>query len=187
MFGATTSGSETSSSYRRRVYSREKIPFKDNLFNIELGQCTAGRVLNISEGGLAVQTIPNSIDDSLPQMRFKFSRSEVWVETGGRVVWANEPRDVVGVEFISLSNEGRDQIREWLTEIRSPHLVVTAEEALQPVYSTKAINPLVTPTTQLKFDARALCCSSTNVRCRGIVLLFSAKHENYGDKFMGRA
>ena len=149
MFGANTSGTETSSSYRRRVYSREKIPSKDNLFNIELGRSTAGRVLNISEGGLAVQTTANSIDDHLPKIRFKFSRSEAWVETGGRVVWTNESRDVAGVEFLSLCDEGRNQIREWLGEIRSPHPDVLAEEALQPLSSTKSLNPLVTPVPQL--------------------------------------
>jgi hypothetical protein len=89
MFGICRSGGETPSSYRRRVCTREQIPFRPNLLNIELGQTTAGRVLNISEGGLAVQTIPNSIDDYMPQIRFKFSRSEVWVETAGRVVWTN--------------------------------------------------------------------------------------------------
>jgi hypothetical protein len=152
MFSANKSGGETSSSYRRRVNSREQIPFRSNLFNIDLGQSKAGRVLNISEGGLAVQAIGNSIDDYLPQIRFKFSRSEVWVETAGRVVWANESRDVAGVEFISLSDEGRDQIRDWLAEVRFPHLDVTAEEALQPFCGTKSADPLVTPTTQLTAD-----------------------------------
>jgi hypothetical protein len=152
MFGANTSGIGTSLSYRRRVYSREKIPFKDNLFNIELGRSTAGRVLNISEGGVAVQTIANSIDDYLPQIRFKFSRSEVWVETGGRGVWANESRDVAGIEFISLPDEGRDQIREWLAEVRSPLREVTAEEELQPFYATKSADSLVNPATQITAD-----------------------------------
>src|ERR1700732_3536513 len=111
MFGADRSGGKTSSSYRRRVYSRGRIPFRPYLFNIDLCQNKAGRVLNISEGGLAVQTIANSIDDYMPQIRFKFSRSEVWVETSGRVVWTNESRNLAGVEFISLSHEGRNQIR----------------------------------------------------------------------------
>src|ERR1700721_633497 len=149
MLGAHRSGGETPSSYRRRVSTREQIPFRPNLLNIDLGQTTAGRVLNISEGGFAVQTIPNSIDDYIPQIRFKFSRSEVWVETAGQVVWINESRNVAGVEFINLCHEGRNQIREWLGESRSPHRDALAEEALQPFCSTKLTNPLVTPVPQL--------------------------------------
>jgi hypothetical protein len=152
MFDANKSTGELSSSYRRRVFSREHIPYRHNLFNIDLGQSKAGRVLNISEGGLTVQTITNSIDDYLPQIRFKFSRSETWVETGGRVVWRNESRDVAGVEFTSLSDEGRDQIREWLAEVRSPHPEVTTEEALQPFYATESADSLVNPATQITAD-----------------------------------
>jgi cell division protein FtsN len=152
MFDANKSSGELSSSYRRRVFSRENIPFRHNLFNIDLGQSKTGRVLNISEGGLAVRTIANSIDDYLPQIRFKFSRSEAWVETGGRVVWSNESRDVAGVEFTSLSDEGRDQIREWLAEVRSPDPKVTTEEALQPLYTTKSANSLVNAATQITAD-----------------------------------
>jgi hypothetical protein len=149
MFGALKSGGETSSRYDRRVYHREQIPFARNLFYIDLGHSKAGTVLNISEGGLAVQAIADSIDDRLPKIRFKFSQSEIWVETGGRVVWANESRDVAGVEFISLSDEGRHQIREWLIEIHTPRLAVTAEAALQPLPSTNPADPLVSPGSQL--------------------------------------
>ena len=149
MFGTGRSGGETPSSYRRRVCIREQIPFRSNSFNIDFGRTKPGRVLNISEGGLAIQTIANSIDDYMPEIRFKFSKSETWVETSGRVVWTSESRDVAGVEFLSLCDEGRNQIREWLGEIRSPHSDAPAEEALQPLYSTKSADPLVTPAPQL--------------------------------------
>src|ERR1700722_128343 len=152
MLGAHRSGGETPSSYRRRVCTREQIPSRPDLLNIDLGQTTAGRVLNISEGGFAVQTIPNSIDDYIPQIRFKFSRSEFWVETAGQVVWINESRNVAGVEFINLCHEGRNQIRKWLGESRSPHRDVLAEEALQPFYSTKSADPLVAPVHELTAD-----------------------------------
>src|ERR1700682_6657002 len=126
MPGTHKSGGGMWSSYDRRVYPRGQISFPRNLFYIDLGQSKAGTVLNISEGGLAIQAIANSIEDRLPQIRFKLSRSETWIETSGRVAWANGSRDVAGVEFISLSDEGRDQLREWLGGIQTPQPGVPA-------------------------------------------------------------
>ena len=148
MSGTHKSGGGMWSSYDRRAYPREQISFPRNLFYIDLGESKAGTVLNISEGGLAVQAIANSIDDFLPQIRFKFSKSETWVETRGRVVWANGSRDMAGLEFISLSDEGRDQIREWLAEIHTPQSDVTAEEAFQLLQATNSADPLVSPASQ---------------------------------------
>ena len=150
MFAAIKPGGKTSSSYRRRVYPR--VPIRRNSFCLDLGQNKACRVLNISEGGLAVQAIANSIENCLPRMRFKFSGSEVWVETGGRVIWVNESRDVAGVEFISLSDEGRDQIREWLAEVRPPQVNVTAQEALQPFHVTNPPDRLDSAASELTGD-----------------------------------
>ena len=148
MPGTHKSGGGMWSSYDRRVYPREQIPFTLNLFHLELGQNKAGTVLNISEGGLAVQAIAASIEDRLPQIRFKFSRSESWIETRGRVVWANGSRDMAGVEFISLSDEGRDQLRQWLAEIQTPQPGVAAEEALRPLHATNSADALVRPASQ---------------------------------------
>src|ERR1700730_6516875 len=145
MSGTHKSGGGMWSSYDRRAYPREQISFPRNLFYIDLGGSKTGTVLNISEGGLAVQAIANSIDDFWPQIRFKFSKSETWVETRGRVVWANGSRDMAGLEFISLSDEGRDQIREWLAEIHTPQSDVTAEEAFQLLQATNSADPSISP------------------------------------------
>ena len=148
MPGTHKSGGGMWSSYDRRVYPREQIPFTLNLSHLELGQNKACTVLNISEGGLAVQAIAASIEDRLPQIRFKFSRSESWIETRGRVVWANGSRDMAGVGFISLSDEGRDQLRQWLAEIQTPQPDVAAEEALRPLHATNSADALVRPASQ---------------------------------------
>src|ERR1700737_4945102 len=148
MSGTHKSGGGMWASYDRRAYPREQISFPRNLFYIDLDQSKAGTVLNISEGGLAVQTIVNSIDNFLPQIRFKFSQSETWVETRGRVVWTNGSRDMAGLEFISLSDEGRDQIREWLAEMHAPQSDVTAEEALELLQATDSADPLVSRAPQ---------------------------------------
>src|SRR6202011_988600 len=99
MVGAFNPNGEISPSYRRRIYPRERVSVRRIAFDLDLGPGTACRVLNISEGGLAIQAVENCIEYRLTRIRFKFFRSHVWVETGGRVVWANELRDVAGVEF----------------------------------------------------------------------------------------
>ena len=143
MISARKLRGKQSSNEERRAHPRDQIPFARNLFYIDLGSGKPATILNISEGGLAVQAIADSIDSYLPQIRFRFSKSGICVEPGGRIVWANESKDVAGVEFISLSDEGRNQIREWLAEIQTPQAGVTAVEASHPLHATNSVYSLV--------------------------------------------
>jgi hypothetical protein len=142
MIGSHKSGGETPSNYRRRVFSREKIPFKPNSFNIKLGQANVGRVINLSEGGLAVRADANSIGGLISQIRFKFSESDAWIETGGKVIWSDSSTESAGIEFIGLPPESREQIRDWISEVGAPESGAAIENALQPIQPTKLPDPL---------------------------------------------
>ncbi len=145
MLGSNKSGGETPSNYRRRVFQREMIPFTPNAFNIDLGQANVGRVINLSEGGLAVRTDANAIGGLISQMRFKFSKSEAWIETGGKVIWSDPSSESAGIEFIGLPLEGRDQIRDFLSEVRSPEPSLTLKNALQSIQPTKLADVVPEP------------------------------------------
>jgi hypothetical protein len=90
---------------------------------IELVEGNGGIVLNISEGGLAVQAAMPLVDDQLPRMRFRFSSAQNWIETSGVIAWRSESKKLVGVKFVDLSDEARAQIEEWISaEVSGEHV-----------------------------------------------------------------
>jgi TonB family protein len=95
----------------RRAHSRQAVR---TIAYVELDEGNGGIVLNASEGGLSVQAVMGLMEDSLPKMRFQLSESKDWLETGARVVWANESRKVAGLQFVELPEEARLHIRDWL-------------------------------------------------------------------------
>jgi TonB family protein len=104
----------------RRLHSRQQVR---SLAYIELGEGNGGIVLNVSEGGLAVQAVMGLLQDHLPNMRFQFSPSKNWLETSGRIAWTSESRKTAGVEFVFLPEEAREQLKEWISlEARSSEI-----------------------------------------------------------------
>jgi outer membrane biosynthesis protein TonB len=115
----------------RRSYQRQQVR---SLSYIDLGEGNGGIVLNLSEGGLAVQAVTSLMEDHLPRVRFQLSETRNWLETSGRVTWTNESRKVVGIEFVNLSDTARNHIREWISsgdspsESRAPGFAAPAEK-----------------------------------------------------------
>src|SRR5580704_9502208 len=104
----------------RRLHLRQQVR---SLAYIELGEGNGGIVLNISEGGLAVQAVMGLLQDHLPNMRFQFSQSKNWLETSGRIAWTSESKKTAGVEFVFLPEEAREQLKEWISlEARSSEI-----------------------------------------------------------------
>jgi cell division septation protein DedD len=106
----------------RRNCGRQKALFS----SVVISENNSGRVLNISPNGLALQTETELVGDEFPNFRFKFSPSLAWAEAKGRVAWRNSARNVVGIEFIDLTDEVQRQIRTWIdlkkdsTELSKP-------------------------------------------------------------------
>jgi hypothetical protein len=94
----------------RRNFFRQKVL----LSAVELGDDNGGIVLNLSEGGLALRAISQVAGDEVPNLRFQFSQSDVWIETRARVTWRSDSKTSAGVEFIDLPEEARQQIKEWI-------------------------------------------------------------------------
>jgi TonB family protein len=95
----------------RRAHARQAIP---SLAYVELDEGNGGILLNISEGGLSVQAVTSLMDDFLPGVRFQLAGTESWIETNARITWTNETRKLAGLEFLNLTEDSRDRIREWL-------------------------------------------------------------------------
>jgi TonB family protein len=95
----------------RRLYSRKTIP---SLAYVELDEGNGGIVLNVSEGGLAVQAVMSLMDDVLPSVRFQLSESDGWIRANARITWTGQSRKLAGLEFVGLPDDARGRIKEWL-------------------------------------------------------------------------
>jgi SPOR domain/PilZ domain len=108
----TASLESTGNSYvtDRRSERRQKVLFS----SVVISETNCGRVLDISPKGLALQTDSALVGDEFPNFRFKFSPTLAWVAAKGRVVWKNESKNVVGIEFVGLTDEVHRQIQTWM-------------------------------------------------------------------------
>ena len=120
----------------RRVFGRQPVR---SLAYVELGEGNGGIVLNVSEGGLAVQAVMSLMTDELPCMRLQLSHSKKQIEAKGRIVWTSEFRKLAGVEFVDLSPEAASQIREWVS-LETPKARV-AEKPIARELEIAAPNP----------------------------------------------
>jgi TonB family protein len=102
----------TGKGLERRVYPRQSI---QSLAYVELGEGNGGIVLNVSEGGMAVQAIMSLMNDELPRVRVKLSHSNKGIEAEGRIAWSSDLRKLVGVEFVDLPQQARSLIQEWIS------------------------------------------------------------------------
>ena len=80
-----------------------------------LDDVNGGVVLNISETGMAVAaTDPLLVADYLPQVLFRLPNLEQRIKVSAQVVWLAESKMLVGIQFVGLSAEARDQIANWI-------------------------------------------------------------------------
>lgn len=114
---ASTSGSLSPPS-ERRVHARQALK---SLAYVEVGAANGGVILNIGEGGLALQAVSAIEKQRSPRVRFQCEPSHSWIESEARVAWTSETQTMVGLEFVKLPEAARKQIREWIDfEIKGP-------------------------------------------------------------------
>jgi SPOR domain/PilZ domain len=81
---------------------------------VQLGHHAGGVIVNISEGGLCVQTTSEVPLRGLLQVRFHCFQSDGWMEAQARVAWANDTKLLAGIEFVDLTPAALQEIRKWL-------------------------------------------------------------------------
>ena len=109
----------------RRVHARQAVK---SLAYVEVGAANGGVILNIGEGGLALQAVSAIDGQRLPRVRFQCEPSHSWIESEVRVAWTGETQTMVGLEFVKLPEAARKQIREWINyEIKGPEPLSIAE------------------------------------------------------------
>ena len=106
----STTGHRHFSSKSRR-FLRKPVLFA----SAQVGENTTGLILNISEGGICVQTPQNIAGNGALPLRLQSLRSMGWIETHGRVVWSNDEKHVAGIEFVGITEDARREVQAWLS------------------------------------------------------------------------
>jgi len=118
----------------RRAHPRQRIR---SLAYVHLGEGNGGIVLNISEGGVAVQAA-EVLDDGegVIAMRIEIPRSRKRLEVRGEIMWVGESRKESGLRFVDLQEDALQRIRSWMAREASPG---TAPEESEEEVETPAV------------------------------------------------
>ena len=96
--------------YRKRRHFRQKV---QSLAYVNLDQANGGIIRDLSEAGVAVQAVAPLRVNQQVYLRFELLSPRVRVEAAGRVAWA-DAMGQAGVEFVSIPQRSRGQLKEWL-------------------------------------------------------------------------
>jgi hypothetical protein len=101
-----------------------------------LDDINGGIVLNISETGMAVAAAdPLVVADYLPHIRFRLPNVEHRIKVSAQVVWLAESKKEVGMRFVDVSTETRNQIANWIASANaSPEFEGLAPGPVQGVF-----------------------------------------------------
>jgi len=105
-----TAPGPTADPARQRRFLRQKV---QNLAYVNLDHENGGIIRDVSEGGIAVQTVSAlQVNDRLP-VRFELLAPRARVEVSGRVAWT-DPLGQAGMEFLEISARARKQLKDWI-------------------------------------------------------------------------
>ncbi len=130
----------------RRAHPRQRIR---SLAYVHLGEGNGGIVLNISEGGIAVQAA-EALDEGegVIAMRIEIPRSRKRLEVRGEIMWVGESRKEAGLRFVDLQEDALRRIRSWMAREESPG---TAPEESEEEVEAPAVR-----TAEVRVDTAAI-------------------------------
>lgn len=110
----------------RRQHSRYQTA---SLAYLDIGSDNGGIILNISEGGVAVQAMGVLPAEPVVDLRIQVPRSTNRLAARGKIAWTSGSKKEAGMEFVDLPEEAHRHIKDWLSsEISLQH----AAEATSP-------------------------------------------------------
>ncbi len=87
---------------------------------VELGQDNGGILLNLSEGGFAVQSALALNSREFPELRFQVPSLQGWLTASGRIVWISDSKKEAGIQFTELPGDARTEIQKWVAAEGTP-------------------------------------------------------------------
>ncbi len=127
---------------------------------ITIGASNGGIVLNVSEGGLCFHAIAPVRQEGT--VRFWFLEQNQRIEAEGELAWTDETRKIGGLRFTALPAEGRQQVRNWISEAATrlaadqgfaasaPLRAFAAPGAGRPDTKVRSGSPLAVVSTKVK-------------------------------------
>ena len=94
-----------------RLHPRRKL---SGMAYVELTQDNGGILLNLSEGGFAIQSALVLSSTEFPDLRFQLPNMRGWLTGSGRVAWLSESKKEAGIQFLDLHEHARAQVRMWV-------------------------------------------------------------------------
>jgi hypothetical protein len=106
---APTTAAPGASAPHRRHY-RQQIR---TLVYVNLDQANGGILRNVSEHGVAIQTLAPLREGQKVHLRFELPEPKVRIEATGRAAWTDS-LGLTGVQFAALAGRNGRQLKEWL-------------------------------------------------------------------------
>jgi Gram-negative bacterial TonB protein C-terminal/PilZ domain len=103
----------TARTHELRQHPRRKL---SGMAYVELVQDNGGILLNLSEGGFAIQSALALSSREFPELRFQLPNMRGWLTGSGRVVWMSESKKEAGIQFLDLREHARAQVRMWVSQ-----------------------------------------------------------------------
>lgn len=104
--------SQASTGEERRAATRKRV--EGSLSLVDLGPENGGLMLDLSEGGLALQTVfPVTAESAIP-IRFELPETNVSIHATAEVAWVKHAKQV-GLRFTDIPSGARNHIRQWLS------------------------------------------------------------------------
>jgi hypothetical protein len=116
------------------------------LIYVACGQSNGGMVLNVSDDGIAISmTIPVG-DEAYSNLQVRMNGLAQTIEVHGRMAWTTKSKKRAGIQLVDVSDEQREQIREWLAQegARDVNLLPRVPESAAsslPAFADAAISP----------------------------------------------
>ena len=98
---------------------------------VELGQDNGGILLNLGEGGFAVQSALALTSREFSELRFQVPAVQGWLTAAGRIVWISDSNKEAGIQFTELPGDARKEIQRWVLAEGEPEK--TAERVPAPM------------------------------------------------------
>lgn len=101
----------------KRAHLRRKL---SPMAYVELGQDNGGILLNLSEGGFAVQSALMLTSKEFSELRFQIPAFQGWLTAKGRIIWMSDSKKEAGIQFTELPEEARREIYKWVSTENEP-------------------------------------------------------------------
>src|ERR1700676_1571525 len=129
--------------HERRLHPRV-LP--RTLIYVACGESNGGMVLNVSDDGMAISMAIPVGDEAYSNLQVRMNGLGQSIEVHGRMAWTTESKKRAGIQLVDVSDQQREQIREWLAQegVRDVNLLPRAPDpagAVLPALSAAAIIP----------------------------------------------